>query len=102
MLAPQMGGTAASWPRGFPLEAIKDLRTKTAPFKRKSFPLRRIGVVQSLANNDPDVDAIFRLTQPIPFDFREDPSHQVAPRRPRAAIALQTTETQGETNVNNY
>jgi hypothetical protein len=28
-----------------------------------------VGVIQSLANHDPDIDAIFRLTMPIPFDF---------------------------------
>ena len=28
-----------------------------------------MGVVQSLADHDPDVDGIYRLTQPLPFTF---------------------------------
>jgi hypothetical protein len=34
-----------------------------------NLPMETVGVVQSLANKDPDVDAIYRLTQPLPFDF---------------------------------
>ena len=30
----------------------------------------QIGVRQFLAQNDPDVDAIYRLTSTVPFDFR--------------------------------
>ncbi|EOD23456.1 hypothetical protein EMIHUDRAFT_199815 [Emiliania huxleyi CCMP1516] len=37
-----------TWPRGFPLESIKDNATTRA------WPSRRIGVFQSLANHDPD------------------------------------------------
>ena len=34
--------------------------------------MKNVGIVQSLANNDPDVDAIYRLTQTLPFNFPTD------------------------------
>lgn len=60
------------WPRGFPLDAVRD-----------SFDIRTDGqtdvtapvLVQALADGDPDVDAVYRLTAPdvgsIKFDQRE-------------------------------
>lgn len=46
------------WPRGFPLEKI--LTNEPQPkFNKKQF---EIGVIQYLADSDPDVDAIYRLT----------------------------------------
>jgi hypothetical protein len=44
------------WPRGFPLEAIRDSKIKETVSKRVSAPIQ-----QGLANLDPDVDAIYRL-----------------------------------------
>lgn len=38
---------------------------------RESISVSRVGVFQSLANNDPDVDAIYRLAKEIPFSFRK-------------------------------
>eukprot|EP00965_Chrysotila_dentata_P144801 4782887-Pleurochrysis_carterae.AAC.1 len=69
-LYPQMGGLKTSWPRGFPLDLIKSAPTRAAHIRDRAFPLRRVGVIQSLADNDPDVDAIYRLTQPLPFSFQ--------------------------------
>lgn len=70
------GGPANVWPRGFPLDSINnvdstrcDLRFVGDVEDLKSKPL---GVIQSLANHDPDVDAVYRLTYPpggLPFDF---------------------------------
>ena len=63
------------WPRGLPLRHIKEsndpeaLRRLGGLLKQSALPLRDIAVVQSLANNDSDVDAIYRLTQPLPFSF---------------------------------
>lgn len=67
------GAPGVVWPRGYPLSEIQDHGStacevtandgRTAP---------RIGVVQALANHDPDVDAIYRLTHPpgaLPFSF---------------------------------
>ena len=55
------------WPRGFPLDLIQS-----------GGPLRGLGRVatpgrirQGLANANPDVDAIFRLAFPLPFDFEK-------------------------------
>ncbi len=49
------------WARGFPLELITTNQEKRLS-DTKETDLNRIGVVQSLVNGDPDVDAIFRLT----------------------------------------
>jgi len=59
------------WPRGFPLELIK-FNFSHGVIKQSSVPfcLDRIAVVQSCANHDPDVDAIYRLTRPLPFNFK--------------------------------
>jgi hypothetical protein len=47
------------WPRGFPLECVlrPDSEPRPAPGKRV-----RVGVWQGLADREPDVDAIYRLT----------------------------------------
>jgi hypothetical protein len=54
-----------AWPRGFPLELLKTpcQHVLTAGNTRK------VAVVQSLADHEPDVDALFRLTRQIPFEF---------------------------------
>ena len=59
---PLMG--ASAWPRGLPLPDIKCVGTVD---KRSS--MSSVAVVQSLADNDPDVDAIFRLTRSLPVHF---------------------------------
>ena len=82
-LYPQMSTVPSAWPRGFPLEAIKDNRTRNASFARRAWPARRVGVVQSLADHDPDVDGIYRLTQPLPFRFPPQ-SARAAAASPRA------------------
>jgi hypothetical protein len=56
------------WPRGLPLSDIK-FNHSSVVFMETDIPMETVGVVQSLANKDPDVDAIYRLTQPLPFDF---------------------------------
>ena len=56
------------WPRGIPLRCVLDAETpKVAPAKNL-----KVGVWQFLADEDPDVDAIYRLTNntPIYFDWR--------------------------------
>jgi hypothetical protein len=47
------------WPRGLPLELIN---SKNDHFKINSDVNCRVGIWQGLANGDPDVDAIYRLT----------------------------------------
>lgn len=60
------------WPRGYPLNYILD---KTANILRHELPSKevRVGVWQGLADGDPDVDAIYRLTnnETCYFDERE-------------------------------
>lgn len=53
------------WPRGFPLELVidsfKDVKTQERQCS--------VGVWQGLANIEPDVDAVYRLTINIPVEF---------------------------------
>ena len=58
----------SGWPRGLPLQDIK-FDFSTVVLKPVKVATSSIGIIQSLANQDPDVDAMYRLTQPIPFDF---------------------------------
>ena len=66
------------WPRGFPLSRI-NTRSHTK-WLVETMPVE-LGVIQSMANNDPDVDAIYRLapraSQPLPFVFRNTKQPQV-------------------------
>lgn len=58
---------ALIWPRGLPLDAIR-----TAPPALNSLPRERVycPIQQGLADENPDVDAIYRLVLPLPVDFR--------------------------------
>jgi hypothetical protein len=55
-----------SWPRGFPLSLINDDAVGVVDAVGD---MKKVGVIQSLADNDPDVDAIYRLTRPLPLNF---------------------------------
>ncbi len=60
-----------AWPRGYPFNSIlgqtvPSLRTQVSPEKKSI----QIGVLQSLADIQPDVDAIYRLTRKTPFLFK--------------------------------
>ncbi|MFC2114038.1 STELLO glycosyltransferase family protein [Bacteroidota bacterium] len=57
------------WPRGFSLEHLQ----QNQPAK-ESFQKREIisPVQQGLADENPDVDAIFRLAYPLPLSFEKD------------------------------
>jgi hypothetical protein len=48
------------WPRGFPLELIN--KNEEIKINNDNIIHSNVGIYQSIANNDPDVDAIFRLT----------------------------------------
>ena len=37
-------------------------------------------MIQSLANHDPDVDAIYRMTRPLPISFHREETILVPPR----------------------
>lgn len=59
------------WPRGFPLERLKEFASRPPdhPAQERS----RIGVWQALADEDPDVDAVYRLTDNTPCVFGDAP-----------------------------
>lgn len=52
-------GKPLMWPRGYPLQAI----TQACTIK-KSISQQYIPIQQGLVNNEPDLDALFRLTNP--------------------------------------
>ncbi len=60
------------WPRGFPLQKIRDPDTRVDGVALASEPAK-VGVWQGLADADPDVDAIWRLTQGREIVFRSRP-----------------------------
>jgi len=53
------------WPRGFALEELKIIPPQTA----KELKPIICPIQQGLADENPDVDAIYRLTMPLPIDF---------------------------------
>lgn len=64
------------WPRGLPLSLITtDFQLEKQITKRAS----RVGVWQALADDDPDVDAIYRLTSDTPCQFRKREPLVLAP-----------------------
>lgn len=52
------------WPRGFPLELLADSKRGSLSPIRADCPIQ-----QGLANGDPDVDAVFRMTRRLPLSF---------------------------------
>lgn len=68
------------WARGFPLNRVHDVKTRT--FQWESEPVSRPSthlVMQALADGDPDVDAIYRLTAEDTTEilFRQDNPVQI-------------------------
>ncbi|KAI9031375.1 hypothetical protein DFJ74DRAFT_431747 [Hyaloraphidium curvatum] len=63
-----LGPSSRLWPRGFPPEHISSRRANMEPELVRLSPqaAQRIAVVQSAADGDPDVDAMYRLSQPSP------------------------------------
>ena len=60
------------WPRGMPLDSIQSYRGNFVDInntKCKPSNPREITLYQLLADHDPDVDAIYRLTNPLPMYF---------------------------------
>ena len=63
--------SSKAWPRGFPLNRVlAALKTRNNwAFETKDTPFDKIGILQSLADFQPDVDASYRLTEGTPFYF---------------------------------
>ncbi len=59
------------WPRGFALEALHNALPSLGPTSPQPCPIQ-----QGLADDNPDVDAVYRLTLPLPVVFT--PSQSVA------------------------
>lgn len=60
---------ALIWPRGLPLDRVQDAppRWEALPEMESDCPIQ-----QGLADENPDVDAIYRLILPLPQNFRAD------------------------------
>jgi hypothetical protein len=69
-------GSMPIWPRGLPLESI---HTPTPPFGSLKISRVHCPIQQGLADGNPDVDAIYRLTGTLPFNFMRDRSVALAP-----------------------
>lgn len=66
------------WPRGFPLNEINKTGpvAETGPVTLEEFDSP---IQQGLANGSPDVDAVWRLVQDQPIEFRDCPSLRIPP-----------------------
>ena len=60
---------AIIWPRGLPLDEIQ---SELPPFAELPQQEIRCPIQQGLADENPDVDAIYRLVLPLPQNFRSD------------------------------
>ena len=68
---PSLGAPSMpSWPRGLPLNHVKKPESHNATLVPRTMDSTSIAVLQSLADLQPDVDAIYRLIMPIPFNFK--------------------------------
>jgi hypothetical protein len=56
------------WPRGLPLEQLGDFRDYTAEAAAE----HDCPIQQGLADENPDVDAVYRLTRELPVTFNKD------------------------------
>ena len=90
---PIMGSSISnSWARGFPLELLQDRSTQgeiayqsEVPFVGKTM---EVGVLQFLADGDPDVDAIHRLTKPLPMSFNNKGTPMLVPAHAYTALIM--------------
>jgi hypothetical protein len=62
------------WPRGFPLELINEINSFTISEKA----LAKWQIIQGLADQNPDVDAIYRLTSDLPLSFSGEDSFKIS------------------------
>lgn len=100
---PMMGASVKdSWARGFPLELIQNTYTRGQTAYQTNLKFlddtdsthtHHIGVIQFLADGNPDIDAIHRLTRPLPMTFPLDgapsvlvPRHAYVPYNAQATL----------------
>jgi hypothetical protein len=60
------------WPRGFPLNRVCDPSARLLSDSLSSAPVQ-VGIWQGLADGDPDVDAVYRMTVNAPCNFDDRP-----------------------------
>jgi hypothetical protein len=70
------------WPRGFPLRLVNAAKNQIVETQTRDDI--HVGIWQGLANGDPDVDAVYRLTSNVDCVFRERgplvlPEHVICP-----------------------
>lgn len=72
-----LGPNSRLWPRGFPPEDVNSRIPNMEPELVRFDPsaTENIAVIQSAAEIDPDVDAMYRLTQPTPHAYFDSPIH---------------------------
>jgi STELLO glycosyltransferases len=81
-----VGAPILTWPRGFPLEFVNAARVG-----RRNVTRIDAAIVQSLADHDPDVDAVYRLTRRLPFFFSGSRSSAAVPSENYAPFNAQAT-----------
>ena len=89
-----------AWPRGFPINQIRDPATfrmdgSVSP-PPQPIPASKVGVLQGLADHDPDVDAIYRMTRHTPFRFSHTPRAVAMPRNALSPYNAQATLIRAE------
>jgi hypothetical protein len=60
------------WPRGFPLNRVCDPASRLTAGQIET-ATARVGIWQGLADGDPDVDAVYRMTVNVPCFFADKP-----------------------------
>jgi len=58
------------WPRGFPLEELQNGSDHLEETQQKKIP--GAVIIQGLADENPDVDAVYRMTMKLPFRFEKN------------------------------
>lgn len=64
------------WPRGFPIEHLRD--KKSTPFARLKKKKLFTPILQGLADENPDVDALYRIIKKLPVSFHKNKSLSLA------------------------
>jgi hypothetical protein len=57
------------WPRGFPLQRVQQ---QVSPYESLNLMVSDCPIQQGLTDDNPDVDAVYRLVLPLPQTFRKD------------------------------
>lgn len=68
-------GAPRCWPRGLPLEFVQ----RSSGVSSRARGLTRGLIAQGLADENPDVDAVYRLTHELPVSFADAPAVVLAP-----------------------